>query len=279
LFDATFPLAPVSPMLRGTILLVLEEFASAAEAFAQVLATSPGQPDALLHRTRALSLLGDAAAGEASANRLIEVGMWHQGEASYWRAWNRRALGRLDSAAADIDAARPLLFNAAVPKLARFIAFERDQLDSALAELSLSRERNAGDCEVLFALGQVHAHGSAWPEAAAAYSETIACTQAAQRAAAVKQEEIATAALDDARRARMLARARQTQAAEHAREGLATLNAAIVLFLRASRLKPARSPIGRSHGRRSPLVPVSCWAGCMPTGDSSGHGAGRRVAQ
>ena len=81
LFDAAFPLAPVSPMLGGTILSLLEEFGPAAEAFAQVLATSPGQPDALLHRTRALSFLGDAAAGEASANRLIEVGMWHQGEA------------------------------------------------------------------------------------------------------------------------------------------------------------------------------------------------------
>ena len=81
---------------------------------------------------RAVSQLGDAARGEAAADRLVTLGTWYQGEAYYWRAWNRRALGRLDQAASDIETAKRVLFNAAVPKLAGFIAFDREQLELAL---------------------------------------------------------------------------------------------------------------------------------------------------
>ena len=186
----------------------------------------------------------------------------------YWRAWNRRALGRLDGAAADVDAARPLLFNAAVPTLAGFIAFERDQLDRALAELSLSRERNAADCEVLFAVGQVHARRSAWPDAAAAYGETIACTQAAQRAAAVKQKR-SPVRRSTTRGGRACSpepgKPRPPNSLERA---LPPSTPRPSSLLRASRSKSVRSPSARSPGKRSPLVPVSCWAGCLPAGDS-----------
>ena len=178
-FDEGFPAAPASAMLRGQVLFALEEFEPAAAAFEAVLAINADQPEALLYRMRAVSQLGEAAAGEAAADRLVTLGIWYQGEAYYWRAWNRRALRRLDEAAADIETAKRVLFNAAVPKLAGFIAYEREQLDLALAELSTSRERNAEDCEVIFAIGQVHARGARWPDAAASYTATIGCTQAA----------------------------------------------------------------------------------------------------
>ncbi len=240
MFDEGFPAAPASAMLRGQVLFALEEFEPAAAAFEAVLAINADQPEALLYRMRAVSQLGEAAAGEAAADRLVTLGIWYQGEAYYWRAWNRRALRRLDEAAADIETAKRVLFNAAVPKLAGFIAYEREQLDLALAELSTSRERNAEDCEVIFAIGQVHARGARWPDAAASYTSTIGCTQAAQEASRVRMDEIAMAPLDQPRRARLQARAERARATEHAREGLATFSAATahVLAGQTERARP-----------------------------------------
>jgi tetratricopeptide (TPR) repeat protein len=156
-FDERFPAAPASALLRGQVLLALEEFDAAVAAFDVVLSADRDQPEALLYRMRAVSQLGDAGRGEGAADRLVTLGTWYQGEAYYWRAWNRRALGRLHEAASDVETAKRVLFNAAVPKLAGFIAFDREQLELALTELSTSRERNGNDCEVLFAIGQEHA--------------------------------------------------------------------------------------------------------------------------
>ena len=197
-FDERFPAAPASALLRGQVLLALEEFEAAAAAFDVVLATDADQPEALLYRMRAVSQLGDAARGEAAADRLVTLGTWYQGEAYYWRAWNRRALGQLGEAASDIETAKRVLFNAAVPKLAGFIAFDRQQLDLALTELTTSRERNGNDCEVIFAIGQVHARRSRWAEAAESFTATIGCTQAAQAAARTRMDEIAGSRLGPA---------------------------------------------------------------------------------
>jgi tetratricopeptide (TPR) repeat protein len=225
-FDERFPAAPASALLMGQVLLLLEEFEAAAAAFDVVLVADADQPEALLYRMRAVSQLGDAARGEAAADRLVTLGTWYQGEAYYWRAWNRRALGRLDQAASDIETAKRVLFNAAVPKLAGFIAFDRQQLDLALTELTTSRDRNGNDCEVIFAIGQVHARRGRWAEAAESFTATIGCTQAAQADARTRMDELAGAPLDPPRRERLRARAERDRATEHTREGLATFNAA-----------------------------------------------------
>ena len=239
-FDETFPGAPASAMLRGQVLLALDEFEPAIAAFDSVLANHPDQPEALLYRMRAVSQLGDERQGEAAADRLVALGTWYQGEAYYWRAWNRRALGRLDEAAADVETAKRVLFNAAVPKLAGFIAYEREQLDLALTELSASRERNAEDCEVQFAIGQVHVRRAHWPDAARSFTETIGCAQAAQTAARNRMNEIAHSPLDQTRRLRFQARAERNLSTEHAREGIATFSAATAYVLagHADRARP-----------------------------------------
>lgn len=230
-FDEPFPGASASAMLRGQVLLALEEFEPAVAAFDAVLAVDADQPEALPYRMRAISQSGDARRGEAAADRLATLGTWYQGEAYYWRAWNRRVLGRLDLAAADIETAKRVLFNAAVPKLAGLIAHEREQLDLALTELSMSRERNAEDCAVQFAIGQVHARRARWPEAAGAFAGTIGCAQAAQAAARSRMDEIARAPLDQMRRQRLQARAERDRATERAREGVATVSAATAYVL------------------------------------------------
>jgi tetratricopeptide (TPR) repeat protein len=236
-FEARFPHASAAAFLRGQVLLALEEYEPAAAAFARVLAAMPEMPDALLYHMRAESHV-DPLRGEAAANRLVALGTWHQGEAHYWRAWNRRALKRLDAAAADVETAKRVMYNAAVPKLAGFIAYERDQLALAEAELVESIERDAADCEVQFALGQVLVRTRRWPEAAARFSETLTCTRAAQEALGRRLAEIREAELDSVRKQRLQARLERQRAAERAREGLATFGAASALALSG---RPARA--------------------------------------
>lgn len=228
LFEARFPHASAAAFLRGKVLLALEEYEPAAAAFARVLAAMPAMPDALLYHMRAESQI-DPLRGEAAANRLIAQGTWHQGEAYYWRAWNRRALKHLDAAAADIETAKRVMYNAAVPKLAGFIAYERDQLALAEAELVESLDRDATDCEVQFALGQVLVRTRRWADAATRFAETLTCSRAAQDALARRLDEIRQAQLDPVRQNRLLARIERQRAVERTREGLATFGAASAL--------------------------------------------------
>jgi tetratricopeptide (TPR) repeat protein len=229
-FEARFPHASAAAFLRGRVLLALEEYEPAAAAFARVLAAGPTMPDALLYHMRAESHV-DPLRGEAAADRLVALGTWHQGEAHYWRAWNRRALKRLEGAAADVEIAKRVMYNAAVPKLAGFIAYERNQLPLAEAELVESLQRDATDCEVQFALGQVLVRTRRWPQAAARFAETLACTRAAQEALARRVAEIREAQLDAVRQNRLQARIERQRAVERTREGLATFGAASALAL------------------------------------------------
>ena len=111
----------------------------------------------------------------------------------------------------------------------------------------MSRERDGADCEVLFALGQVRTRQDNWPEAFDAFSATVSCARAAQAAADRRLDEIAAAALDAARRARMRRRTEDARAAAHAREGLATLHAA-ASAMRAGRPADARPLAERALG-------------------------------
>ena len=227
-FAVLFPRATAADFLHGQVLLALEEFEPAAEAFARVLRVMPSMPEALLYHMRTESQV-DPARGEAAANRLVSLGTWHQGEAYYWRAWNRRALKRLDEAAADIETAKRVLYNAAVPKLAGFIAYERGDMPLAEAELVESMRRDASDCEVQFAIGQVLIRTRRWPEAATRFVSTVACSRTMQEALSRRLTELPDAELDPARRGRLEARIERQRAAERAREGLATYSAASAL--------------------------------------------------
>ena len=230
-FDERFPACARPRRCSGAeVLLALEEFDAAAAAFDVVLAADPDQPEALLHRMRAVSQLGDAARGEAAADRLVTLGTWYQGEAYYWRAWNRRALRRLGQAASDVETAKRVLFNAAVPKLAGFIAFDREQLDLALDGADdlarAQRRRLRGDSSRFRASPRTtRALGR---RRRVVHGRPSGCTQGCPgRGAHPDGRRSGGCALGiPPRRARLQARAERDRATEHTREGLATFNAA-----------------------------------------------------
>ena len=76
-FDERFPVAPASALLRGQVLLALEEFEAQHRRLTWCWPPMH-QPEALLYRMRAVSQLGDAARGEAASDRLVTLGTWYQ---------------------------------------------------------------------------------------------------------------------------------------------------------------------------------------------------------
>ena len=223
---AAFPDAPAIHLARGHVHLQLQEYLVALEAFDRVLDIRPDQRDALLGRVQALSHLARHAEAVSSADRLLDLGTWLLGDAYYWRAWNGRQLRQLDAAAQDIDSAKAFLFNADVPKLAGFIAYDRSRFDEARAELDTARERNAGDCDVPFALGLVHARLRQAPIAAGAFAEAARCAGAAQGAMRERLAAIDRTDLSADRKAALRVRGEQALASAIRQEGLATINAA-----------------------------------------------------
>lgn len=223
---AALPEAPAFHLARGHVHLELQEHAEALRAFDRVLVTVPDQREALLGRVRALSHLGRAPDAIAGADRLIELGTWLLGDAYYWRAWNRRQLKQLDAAAEDIQSAKAYLFNADVHKLAGFIAYDRGRFEQARAELALARERDAGDCDVPFALGLVHARLDGPPAAASSFGAAADCAASSQRTIRQRMREIESTNLAADRRTALLARAARALDAAQQHEGLAAINAA-----------------------------------------------------
>jgi len=223
---AAFPEAPAMHLARGHLHLQLQEFPTALEAFDGVLRVAGDHRGALLGRVEALSHMGRFTDAIAGADRLLDLGTWLLGDAYYWRAWNRRQLKQLEDAADDIESAKAFLINADVPKLAGFIAYDRERYDEARAELETARERAAGDCDVPFALGLVYARLAREREGASAFGAAADCAAAAQQSLRERLAGIEATDLSGARRAAMRVRAEQALAGARRQEGLAAINAA-----------------------------------------------------
>lgn len=223
---AAFPEAPAMHLARGHLHLQLQEFPTALEAFDGVLRAAGDHRGALLGRVEALSHMGRFTDAIAGADRLLDLGTWLLGDAYYWRAWNRRQLKQLEDAADDIESAKAFLINADVPKLAGFIAYDRERYDEARAELETARERDAGDCDVPFALGLVYARLARERDGAAAFGAAADCAASAQQSLRERLAGIEATDLSAGRRAAMRARAEQALAGARRQEGLAAINAA-----------------------------------------------------
>ena len=240
-----YPDLGMAALTLGTVSLLLEDPLEALASFDRVLTRVHDQPQALMGRIRALTALGRAAEAIETADRLLEQGTWHQGDAHYFRAWNLRQLGRIEEAAAAVAEAHTLLFNAAVPKLAGFIAWDLGRFDEARSELETSLERNGSDCEVLFALGQVHGREQAWATSAGFFVRAADCSAGAQEALRSRLAEIRESDLDATRQARLTTRAERDLAAAARHEGLSAIEAAEA-FRSAGRPRDACAPAERA---------------------------------
>ena len=204
----------------------LSEYDQALALFDQVLTGQPTHRDALLGRVLSLSYLNRYQDAIRSATQLLDLGMYHQGDAYYWRAWNRYRVHLLPAAWEDVTAATKLMVNTSVYTLAGFIAYAQQRLDVAIDRLIEAYRLDATNCEAVWTEALVHVDKEAWTPAGGRFAIAVKCfagaAEQARRDIAVAQE----ADWAEPLKARRLATAqKQLETAQH-RGAQAAFNAA-----------------------------------------------------
>jgi tetratricopeptide (TPR) repeat protein len=204
----------------------LSNYDDALKLFDAVLAEVPTHRDALLGRVMSLSYLNRHVDAVASATYMIELGTWHQGDAYYWRAWNRYQLHQLPVAWDDVERATKLRVDTAVFTLAGFIAYARTELDTALQRFDRAFDLDPTNCEAVWFAGLVQVDLQAWPPAAPKFSRAMTCFASAATAARDEITRLEQASYDETLKARQIGAAqKRVETSEH-RGAQAAFNAA-----------------------------------------------------
>ena len=221
-----FPESTAITLALGHGRNALSEYEAALSLFDSVLATSPRHHDAVLGRLLSLSYLSRHNDAIRTASALLDLGIFHQGDAYYWRAWNRYRVHLLPAAWDDVTAALTLMVNTSVHTLAGFIAYAQQRLDTAIDHLGRAYRLDQTNCEAVWTEGLVHVDKQDWTPAAARFEAAVKCFgEAAEQA----RRDIATAEgapWADAVKARRIAAARKRIDTSEHRRAQAAYNAA-----------------------------------------------------
>jgi hypothetical protein len=230
---AAFPTSTGISYLSGSLTQMSGDFRKALRFYDETLGRKPLHENALLGRTACLSFLGEADAAIATATRLIELHGANEGDAFYWRAWNRHERGELALARQDVERAKTLHFSSAVLTLAGMIEHDQDDLSPADADLTAAKELDAGNCVARWYLALVGLKREAWGGSAEHFAGAMACYSAsALDTEHRKREMTARDDLDPAWQAAQLAGFDAAIKRDRDQESAAAYNAAIN-FLRA----------------------------------------------
>ena len=170
-----FPNSSAVTYLTGSLYQSAGDCAAALRFYRETTALRPRHERALLGQTVCLSALNQADSAIETASRLIELGGSTEGEALYWRAWNRYRLKNLLDARADVDRGRALELTGELLTLAGMIEYDQGQLDPAQQDLDSALAQNAQNCTALRFLGQVHYQRQQWPAAAGRLGDAATC--------------------------------------------------------------------------------------------------------
>lgn len=204
----------------------LRQLEPALATYNRLLTLSPDHRPALLGRVVCLTYLGRHAEAVSGATRLIELGTFLQGDAHYWRAWNRYQLKALGDADADAERALQLMSNTNVYTLAGIIRFDLGRLDDALSRLTRARDLDGRNCQAVWYTGLVHATREDWLAGGPMFAEAASCfTRAAAEARAMIDDVERSADPADTKAART-AEARTTLAESELGAARSAYNAA-----------------------------------------------------
>jgi tetratricopeptide (TPR) repeat protein len=175
---ARFPTSPSVTYLDGNFNQLSGDCRKALPRFDETIALRPTHENGLLGRTECLSYLGRHDEAIAEATHMIEVGA-RPTDALYWRAWNWRELKHLDTARADIEAAKHRGFQSDVYRLAGMIEHDQDDLDPAEKDLQsvLHTPGSLDDCTAHWYLGLVYMKKTQWVDSGAAFVGAYHCYQ------------------------------------------------------------------------------------------------------
>jgi tetratricopeptide (TPR) repeat protein len=226
LAHSAFPDSPAVTLALAHARNALSEYDAALALFDRALIEQPTHRDALLGRVLSLSYLNRHQDAIRSATQLINLGMFHQGDAYYWRAWNRYRVHLLPAAWEDVTRATELMVNTSVFTLAGFIAYAQQQLDTAIARLTEAYRLDATNCEAVWTEALVHVDQQAWTPASARFAVAVQCFAGAAEQARRDIAVATSAAWTEALKARRLAAAQKQLATAEHRGAQAAFNAA-----------------------------------------------------
>jgi len=137
--------------------------------YERVTRAQPRHNEAWLGQGICLTYLERPREAIDALSHVVDLGRWSVGDALYWRAWNRHAIGELEPAWTDIEQARTTLYNTNVYGLAGRIAFDRQALDTARPLLEKAVELSDGNCNAAWFLGLLHSTQERWLAGGAAF--------------------------------------------------------------------------------------------------------------
>ena len=206
--------------------------------YERVTKAQPRHNEAWLGQGICLTYLDRPREAIDALTHVVELGRWSVGDALYWRAWNRHAIGELEAAWADIEQARTTLYNTNVYGVAGRIAFDRKALDIARPLLEKAVELSDANCAAAWFLGLLHSTEERWLAGGAAFEAAETCYRADIARAQAEARLAAGDAADEAARAEQQA---QTEAAIRTAERQAALSAYNAAFNLVRGGEPARS--------------------------------------
>jgi tetratricopeptide (TPR) repeat protein len=200
-----FPESDAITLALGNAQNALSEFDPALANFDVVLGKVPTHRDALLGRVTSLTYLNRHNEAIASATHLIDLGTWHIGDAYYLRAWNRFQLKELDAAWDDVERASKLLVNTSVYTLAGFIAYARQELETAINRFDRAYAMDRSNCEAIWTGSLVHVERQQWPLATPKFATSVACFADTAARARTESTRLQAAAMDETVKQRRIA--------------------------------------------------------------------------
>jgi tetratricopeptide (TPR) repeat protein len=221
-----FPASDAITLALGHANNALEVFDQALALFDSVLAARPTHRDALLGRLLSLSYLRRHYDAIRNATQMIGLGMYHMGDAYYWRAWNRYQVHDLPNAWSDVEEARKLMVNTAVYTLAGFIAYAQRELDTAIDRLDRAYRMDNTNCEAAWTEGMVHVDKEAWDRSSDRFTIAAGCFLADAKAARDAITTVENSTSSEADKARRMATARKRAESSEHRHAQSAFNAA-----------------------------------------------------
>jgi tetratricopeptide (TPR) repeat protein len=206
--------------------------------YERVTKAQPRHNEAWLGQGICLTYLERPREAIDALSHVVDLGRWSVGDALYWRAWNRHAIGELEASWADIEQARTTLYNTNVYGLAGRIAFDRKAFATARPLLEKAVELSDANCAAAWFLGLLHSTEERWLAGGATFEAAETCYRADVGRALAERRVAADDEADDAARAVQQAR---TEASIRAAERQAALSAYNAAFNLVRGGEPARS--------------------------------------
>lgn len=225
--NTKWPDSTVVTYALGMLNQTIGDCKAALTFYDKTLALKPLHEDGHLGRLVCLSYLRQHEPAIQEATAMI-ADKNSEGEATYWRAWNKRELGQLPPARVDSDRMKQILYHDRALTLAGQIEYDLDDLDVAEKDLKDAARLNPLSCIPKWYLGLVQIKRQAWMPTAEAFVAAMSCYEGAVTYDREKLEEMRKADnVDETFRASQIAGFEAAIKDDSSQVSASALNAAI----------------------------------------------------